>query len=431
MPMPNLDSITTLLNKNIFRLAIAATFIFSYLLPQYHPWFYLGLFLLYFSHKTINSRLLQRDINAITSLFTDEQGKPNINFTRSKKITIHNAQMKSLLEAINRSFESCDTSLSNAYTSVSRLVPIAKQVKDSQVALTQTSYVTKQHLGKVGQSVNLFRQVTTSVNNEVKAIAYGVDKTRELVEENDIKLSSSSEISRDLRHKLRESHSVTSYLEGGANDIRSLVEAVTSISEQTNLLALNAAIEAARAGEHGRGFAVVAEEVRNLSTQTKNITNEITKVASDITEKTLAIRKNINSARHMSECASKKIDDTHESMQTILTHLSDSQIDTNRIFAKLSDQEELNMKANLDLESLMSHHNGAIENSDIHAVRPQDLEQLSIRIHERFNAFTISQKTVDHNLRKQRRLEGESELYSDPEIFTDETNQGPALLTII
>jgi methyl-accepting chemotaxis protein len=50
---------------------------------------------------------------------------------------------------------------------------------------------------------------------------------------------------------------------------------IQAIAAQTSMLALNATIEAARAGEAGRGFAVVANEVKDLSRETAEATDNV------------------------------------------------------------------------------------------------------------------------------------------------------------
>jgi len=74
-----------------------------------------------------------------------------------------------------------------------------------------------------------------------------------------------------------------------SGEIGQLLGTIKKISDQTNLLALNATIEAARAGEAGKGFAVVAGEVKELSRQTRQVTD-------NISEKSQAIEHTVNSA---------------------------------------------------------------------------------------------------------------------------------------
>jgi len=85
-------------------------------------------------------------------------------------------------------------------------------------------------------------------------------------------------------------HDVMSDLKGAAERIGQVSGTIRDISAQTSLLALNATIEAARAGVAGKGFAVVANEVKELSRQAADATEDInTKVKSVQTSTNAAI----------------------------------------------------------------------------------------------------------------------------------------------
>lgn len=96
----------------------------------------------------------------------------------------------------------------------------------------------------------------------------------------------SMETLRDHTAKMQEANRMAveymSKLNENAKDVDRMMQEISAISGQTNLLALNASIESARAGEAGRGFAVVAEQVRLLSEQTKQLTENITSIVNDL-----------------------------------------------------------------------------------------------------------------------------------------------------
>lgn len=71
------------------------------------------------------------------------------------------------------------------------------------------------------------------------------------------------------------SREVITRLEVSSEEIGEVLTVITNIAGQTRLLALNATIEAARAGEAGKGFTVVASEVKKLSGQTAEATDQI------------------------------------------------------------------------------------------------------------------------------------------------------------
>ena len=75
--------------------------------------------------------------------------------------------------------------------------------------------------------------------------------------------------------QLNSMEKVFTVLENNFDHIKEMSNGITGIANRTNLLALNASIEAARAGEAGRGFSVVADQIRELSSSTKKLVDEI------------------------------------------------------------------------------------------------------------------------------------------------------------
>src|SRR5262249_21707647 len=70
--------------------------------------------------------------------------------------------------------------------------------------------------------------------------------------------------------------------------IGQIIATVEDLAAQSNLLAVNAAIEAAKSGEHGKGFSVVAQEVKSLAEQSRQATNQVRTILSEIQKATTA-----------------------------------------------------------------------------------------------------------------------------------------------
>ena len=104
-------------------------------------------------------------------------------------------------------------------------------------------------------------------------------------------VSSFREVMQQKETMMAEVHGLLNFI----IELEKMAADVAGIADQTNLLALNAAIEAARAGEAGRGFAVVADEVRKLSTLSKETGNRITEKVKIISS---AISKAVKTSQH-------------------------------------------------------------------------------------------------------------------------------------
>jgi len=142
---------------------------------------------------------------------------------------------------------------------------------------------------KAAHSSDLCGEVSTSTahtTEDLKAVAGAVHEMNEAVLEISRQVNGSSEATRDVVREVDGAKHAVDGLVSAAGRIDNVIGFIRKVAEQTNLLALNATIEAARAGESGKGFAVVAAEVKNLSRQTAEATEEIAREISEIQKAT-------------------------------------------------------------------------------------------------------------------------------------------------
>ena len=119
-------------------------------------------------------------------------------------------------------------------------------------------------------------------------------------------------------------------LQEKSEEVRGITNIILGISSQTNLLALNASIEAARAGEAGRGFAVVADEIRNLAEQTRQETENITRIIDALSENAQLVTNKVAVSVEISDKenvaakeASNKLAEITEKIDALTGHMEE------------------------------------------------------------------------------------------------------------
>jgi methyl-accepting chemotaxis protein len=116
---------------------------------------------------------------------------------------------------------------------------------------------------------------TRTADETAQRLSGSVEDLEEASHEIGEQVRGANELAEEARGVADTANAGITELKSAIDDIANVVRLISDVAKQTNLLALNATIEAARAGEAGKGFAVVANEVKALSVETQNATDEI------------------------------------------------------------------------------------------------------------------------------------------------------------
>lgn len=214
---------------------------------------------------------------------------------------------------IQRNLEHIRSSLSTEFKSMDeqadQVALAAQEVSKVSQSLADGAVNQNDSIQELQQKIMLTLEENTKVDTFVKEVRKSSDDTNRSVEYTKEQMDKAVLAMKDISN--------------ASEEIKTIVNALDSITSETSLLSLNASIEAARAGEAGRGFAIVAENVSKLAEESSKSTD--------------IIRNLVDNAL---ECVSRGTEIVNEAA-TSLNEIADNTNTVDTIINKLNEQSKL------------------------------------------------------------------------------------------
>lgn len=183
-------------------------------------------------------------------------------------INVATKELGEVSEEFNAIFTDMQNSLGMTNESVSLIA------KNTIAQADKTNRI-KDRIDEISRSIS-------GISDNVNALTVSADKMEECNSNAEEIINKLIEISVQCKEAIEDVRKQADLTNQSAQQIQTVTEIIADISSQTNLLALNASIEAARAGENGKGFAVVAEQIRVLADQSRESTQKINTLVTDL-----------------------------------------------------------------------------------------------------------------------------------------------------
>ncbi len=152
---------------------------------------------------------------------------------------------------------------------------LAASASESAAAVNETTTTVEE----VRQTADLASQKARDVSESAQKAAQSTTTGRKSIQDVDAGMNR-------IRQQMDAIAASMARLNEQSQTIGQIIATVEDLAAQSNLLAVNAAIEAAKAGEQGKGFGVVAAEVKSLAEQSRQATNQVRTILSEVQKAT-------------------------------------------------------------------------------------------------------------------------------------------------
>lgn len=245
------------------------------------------------------------------------------------------------------------------------IIGISRTVKEESVkstemvdGLVESTEVVTRSMQEISEAANLTAQNIAEQNTMTQSIQEAIeetgDRSRKMVgiatESNEGILDNMrvmDELKRQSSLIASTNSQVTTSmdkLQNKTKEVAEIASMILNISSQTNLLALNASIESARAGEAGRGFAVVADQIRQLAEQTRNSTENITKIISELNENAQEVVESVETSVTAASSQNEMILSAADTFEKLDNNIEDLIQNINEIDNRINNLSDSNNK---------------------------------------------------------------------------------------
>ncbi len=205
-----------------------------------------------------------------------------------------------LFRGFDQMLQSLRSQTQRILESVNNLASATSEISATSSQLAASSAETATSISQISSTVEEVHRMARLSQDKANEVSQRAEQTAQISQEG---RQVTEDVLQGLHHIRKEMEFVAENvmrLSEQSRHIGDIIEAVRDLADQVNLLSVNAAIEAAKAGEQGKGFVVVAQEMRSLADQSKEATEQVKQILTEIQKGTsgavLAIERGTKAA---------------------------------------------------------------------------------------------------------------------------------------